>query len=639
MIWVPLVFSLFEDINYESIIAELANIQRPMVFKISHRKKSTNALLHEVSLVQTQLHLDVGLAGQRGVQTEHANHIRAAWQALNELDADIELKHVDPRICAAVGLVSLANMWSWFDVQCSQPAKRLAGLDMSAFLQGGDNSALPNVWIYPLVRQVRLLLLRSTENSPVIMLDPEQYFPSLDAPLYHGKRKQLGKHSTEETLAHVEGAVILWLQFPAETPIHREISQGIAMFVSVVHCAFGNYDFLYLQGVQDGIGKLRSTLKKKACLSEISWQELSTKLVSHPLANDQSREASVLRLLIEHLQSIPESPPRPLSQTAANYSLALKTGGQHGIFQFTGLPSQTHPQPTVPCLQPLPSTPDENIVRFCSFLQKAFAVANTHPLNPCPIQTRIIKRWDFLLPFRQLAPSKVVILEDRLGPFSPTKLKTRQGFFDALIFRLITQASDFLVGRRQVRLGSAEKFFQATKGMDRDFYNVRNATGRYDRSKNVPRIQQYWDQSISWEQFISNPNLTLLSLFKWLTGSVDGEKRFYGMGSLVGWLLASDYAYAGLVPVPTLSDVGYFIHTINLGAKDGLVLLDLPTNSKQECAESLEWVWKGIQEYFPSDEIDQMGLEPITLEHALCKYKRLFEHLSGGFVFCHFSRQ
>ena len=50
----------------------------------------------------------------------------------------------------------------------------------------------------------------------------------------------------------------------------------------------------------------------------------------------------------------------------------------------------------------------------------------------------------------------------------------------------------------------------------------------------------------------------------------------------------------------------------------------------QECIESLELVWDGIQEHLLSDKIDQMRPEPITLEHALCKYKRLFERLSGG---------
>ena len=92
----------------------------------------------------------------------------------------------------------------------------------------------------------------------------------------------------------------------------------------------------------------------------------------------------------------------------------------------------------------------------------------------------------------------------------------------------------------------------------------------------------------------------------------------------------SDYAYAGLVPAPTLSDIGSFIHTINLGARDGLGLLDLPASSKQECIESLELVWDGIQEHLPLDKINQMRLGPITLEYALCKYERLFEHLSGG---------
>ena len=96
------------------------------------------------------------------------------------------------------------------------------------------------------------------------------------------------------------------------------------------------------------------------------------------------------------------------------------------------------------------------------------------------------------------------------------------------------------------------------------------------------------------------------------------------MGRLVGWLLASDYAYAGLVTLPEASKVGEIIFEINAGGKCGLELLGFDISTKKACAEAMSSLWLEIQESFTSGEIHEMGIEPITLEHALCKFLRLY---------------
>ena len=152
----------------------------------------------------------------RELQVKHAKHIQTAWEALAGFDTNIKLKHLHSCICTTTSLISLVNMWSWFDTQCSQPAKLLAALEMPHLLVGNTDQVLPNDWIHPLVCKVRLQLMISTQTSMILM--PEDYFPSLDAPPYCGKKqRQLGDHTIEETLAHVESAVLLWLKFPAQT--------------------------------------------------------------------------------------------------------------------------------------------------------------------------------------------------------------------------------------------------------------------------------------------------------------------------------------------------------------------------------------------------------------------------------------
>ena len=112
----------------------------------------------------------------------------------------------------------------------------------------------------------------------------------------------------------------------------------------------------------------------------------------------------------------------------------------------------------------------------------------------------------------------------------------------------------------------------------------------------------------------------------WLTGREGKNTRFYGMGNLVGWLLASDYAYAGLVKMPEVSEVGKFIFKINAGGKDGLALLGFNVATEEACTDAMDAVWTALHKSFTSAEITQMGLDPITIEHALCKFKRLYNN-------------
>ena len=73
----------------------------------------------------------------------------------------------------------------------------------------------------------------------------------------------------------------------------------------------------------------------------------------------------------------------------------------------------------------------------------------------------------------------------------------------------------------------------------------------------------------------------------WVTGREGKKTRFYGMGSLVGWLLASDYAYAGLVQAPEPSKVGEIMFKINAGGKSGLALLRFNVSTQEACAEAM----------------------------------------------------
>lgn len=238
-------------------------------------------------------------------------------------------------------------------------------------------------------------------------------------------------------------------------------------------------------------------------------------------------------------------------------------------------------------------------------------------------QDKIIQDRDYYLPFRQLAPSKRIVLEDPEGPFSPARIKTQEGLFDALIFRLITQASPLLINKKLVCFGSPAAFQDATKERDPHYFCKAHATGQHSRTRNIPYINTYWKHAEDWVAYTNQTNVTLEDLLTWFTGhEVDGT-RFFGMGNLVGWLLASDYAYAGLVATPDASEVGEIIFKIDAGGKDALELLGFDVRNKEACGQAMSCLWDTVRAQFLPAEISKMGLEPITLEHALCKFKRL----------------
>ena len=272
---------------------------------------------------------------------------------------------------------------------------------------------------------------------------------------------------------------------------------------------------------------------------------------------------------------------------------------------------------------PHPSQSSPNLTHFISFLKIAFQVAKEGAIAQTLTQEAIVENPDRCLPFRQLAPSKKIILADPNGPFSPTRLKTREGLFDALIFRLITQASPFLLEEKQLSFGSPAQFHKAVKGKDiRHFCNSR-ATGQHDRLRNIPHIDTYWEHTVGWETYANGEDVTLETLLAWFTGKEGKATRFFGMGNLVGWLLASDYAYAGLVALPDASKVGEIIFGINAGGMGGLKLLGFNVSTKEACAEAMSSLWMKVQELLSPEEIHELGIEPITLEHALCKFQRL----------------
>lgn len=628
-------FKLWSNLDHNVIVSELCLLQDSVKTVIS-QKTSDKTFMDTIASIQSG-NLEI-------------HNIPSTWANLEKIDASTETRPADARILTALSLESHSDMWNWFKVQVTEPIHSLMTIPITSLLTI-QPTGMPNPWILPLFQSVRLGLLANKEVS----LQAKNFFPNINAPDYTHPpgRGALGPR----ILCHVENAVILWLQFRPRPGMSLTTSRAVATFVSIARQAFNNSNFLYLDYIQHAVKSLRSSLAGgKMPLTKIPWQELAKELIHHPLTLETSDASLALASLKKLLWAISTLPLPHSTDMSIHYKKAIETGGDVGVELFapfivekcvfmlfiislhlTSSPissfqprsAQTpllfDPPPTFlsssPMPQPLPIPP--SIARFFSFLRAAFDVAEEGTVGQTLTQTTIIQDRDRYLPFRQLAPSKQIVLEDPEGPFSPGRLKTREGLFDALIFRLITQASPLLTNKKLVCFGSPTAFQDTTEGMDSRYFCNPHATGQHSRTRNIPYINTYWEHTEDWVAYINKTNITLENLLTWLTGHVVDGTRFFGMGNLVGWLLASDYAYAGLVATPDASEVGEIIFKIDAGGRDALELLGFDVRTKEACGQAMSYLWKTVETQFLPAEISKMGLEPITLEHALCKFKRL----------------
>ena len=631
-------FKLFAELDFNLIAEEFHPLEKSARSKISCPVQN-DTLLNTISSIWSI--------------EPRANNIPGKWKDLAKIDADIEIRPSNSRILTALSLESHSNIWAWLEEQVTKPVQHLAKVPVTAWANT-QLPSLPNSWILELFNATRSLLLAHTQ----IVLNPQRFFPGINAQQYKAPPGR-GEVTGSRILEHIEAAVISWLQFSPRPGMSLDTSRRVATLTSIAQQTFGNTDFLYL-------GYIQQALKRRSLVG-VPWEVLAEQLKNHPLASPTSKESITLAHLKNLLwavsglscpNSIPMSPNSV--QMSTSYERALELGGEAGIEEFSPFFTPMYVSPSF-CtqlyltpssvsfhqaqrdIQPLTSTASGSANNppllmakhlplspefrcFLSFLRAALDV--TQGVTLTPVQKKINTSLDYYLPFRQLGPSKQIILGDPEGPFSPAKLRSREGFFDALIFRLVTSASPLLLTERRVCFGSSEEFNKATKDKEQSQFCKSNATGQHSRFKNIPHIDTYWEHTIGWHAYSKQTDLTLDDLLNWFIGKEGSAKRFFGMGGLAGWLLASDYANAGLVGVPDAQMVGRIIFGVDAGSRKGLELLGFDVSMQDACGESMKLAMATLNENLSPMELEQMKMDTITLEHALCKYSRLYERIS-----------
>ncbi|KAF6764363.1 hypothetical protein DFP72DRAFT_1059348 [Ephemerocybe angulata] len=232
----------------------------------------------------------------------------------------------------------------------------------------------------------------------------------------------------------------------------------------------------------------------------------------------------------------------------------------------------------------------------------------------------VFQNSDKKLPFRDLAESRRTILAPT-GPYSPTNLRTRAGFFSAIVYRAITHHSKFLTEAHEIMFTNLDHFKQRVAT-----YQSKPASYVCDPSAYGAWTVMSPENAGSFWRATGKSSLS-----NWLLG--EEEKRFVDLmkmfidssdlpsvGPLIGYLLAADYAIAGAVPLPSTEEMGQIIFRIDKGGMSGMNSLGYLCRTEEETGKAFTALWEKMLICIPQERRDAMNFNVFVLEHMLCLF-------------------
>ncbi|KAJ7763760.1 hypothetical protein B0H16DRAFT_1311070 [Mycena metata] len=264
-----------------------------------------------------------------------------------------------------------------------------------------------------------------------------------------------------------------------------------------------------------------------------------------------------------------------------------------------------------------------------------------HIQHPTLLQTAVNAKLDFLLPFREHGPSRVNSRGPR-GAFHSGHSATWAGLFSGLIFRGVTFASPF------AQSATSTTYFRDVSAWDAEcakytsppefFFCNPWAYSKRKSKRSESLVTEYWAaihvlDCPNWEANTANGNYAFKSCYDFLKQT--SPSRFQEIGPLVGFLLAGDFSYTGVVQSPTVDDVGEIIRGINKGGVKGLELLGLVRPREKGTGRAFKMAsmvevkagFSKLQGFLDTKltaaQKAHMIFDPIMSENSLCKLTRV----------------
>ena len=248
-------------------------------------------------------------------------------------------------------------------------------------------------------------------------------------------------------------------------------------------------------------------------------------------------------------------------------------------------------------------------------------MAHIHSTDP--MLKKIAGRTDFYLPFRSLAPTilkaKQTILSDC------NRLSTREGLFNLVAFRGVFYGSEF-AKETLCWFNSYEEWleFKIHSNKEESHFVTKTAYGKGQKYRHTNNLKMYWDNAGKWNQFLKdNPNRDILADILALHNFF--VLNFHNIRDLSALLIIGDLLESGFLPMVDAHVMDKLVAKVGKGAKDALKCLGLINQHSNEDAIANAFVelHQHAMEAFNQEKQTTMVYNVITLEHGLCKYKRL----------------
>ncbi|KAF6765868.1 hypothetical protein DFP72DRAFT_1058430 [Ephemerocybe angulata] len=320
--------------------------------------------------------------------------------------------------------------------------------------------------------------------------------------------------------------LVAWFDFPSSV---HEWTRGV--FLRLIKDRFGS-KALYLPVIWEVYEQMASKVDPKGRHPTKSAAEKWLTSVTAELNNSEYDSVTVESE--ELFAVLAKAGYTPFNLDNFRSSLRLP---QHQAYLRRSLPlSSTKLSGSTPILDS-PASPPQKPLQHASKGEKA----NYGYVN------HVFKNSDKQLPFRDLAASRRAVLGPG-GPYSAENLRTRKGFFSAMVYRAITHHSAFLTVHGESMFASNANFQSRMKRYKKQkdkFFCDPSAYGMWT-DLSVKKSETFWRTSNRQED-----NQWLLggdedrTTFSKLWHKFVKSPNFPNIGPLIGYLLAADYAIAG----------------------------------------------------------------------------------------------
>lgn len=578
-------------ISPEVVYAELFAVQTGAIEMAKHERLETNLdpnkLIYDLEAATRQEPFDPSVLTVIRETKDNLNILHA-----NEIRDYLKLKHL--RSCL---MLSTRACWMWLEDKIPSY--------VSAFPTSIFNGQ--ECWLVFLIRGAVAFLNDSGVYADFVPLDYGVFTAGLQSARLdlreypYNNRDSSSFRSAVMRLVH--DVVGIWLQYPRDGNSYWK-----AVYVDVICRSIGIEPL-----VLDCVWRVYSIASQKTIGNQIKTPlGLDINTNAYPLFNRDSQ----LRTDLQQLSTI---------------VFAFATGSQD-------VPDNQVLHNATPA-QYVATIADKQLALFRTFIEDCFYFHfEGRPTHTSGLDELLEHEGDKYLPFREHAPTREHIKAPG-GPFSPEHVRTIEGVFSAVVNRVITFNTKFSREGRTL-FTSPTDFYRAVDDMGYsnvvDYFN-KAAYGQNNSRKRLDLVDQYWDEvekEPRWPGLESSSPIPFMKCFDYFFPH-GTRSRFLQIGKLGAYLLTADYVYAGVVEPPSLDIVSNMIRKINKGLVSAFEILGMaPQRTKsrhgdkhQTTVKSFETQLKAVHQVvessIPLDAHDDIPVDYILTEHAMCKFARL----------------